>query len=215
VTSAPFDLAETDRLLTTTRAVRRRLDLERPVPRQVLLDCIRIAQQAPTGGNAQNWHFVVVTEASRRAQLAEVYRDQGLAMLTRARDGAEDEQTRRVYGSAVYLAENLQRVPVHVLPCIRAGVPDDAVPPTQLAGLYANILPATWSFMLALRSRGLGSAWTTQTVGRPEVAELLGLPADVLHVGLVPVAYHTGRDFRPATRPAPDTITHWNGWRTS
>jgi nitroreductase len=206
-----FDIVETDRLLTTTRAVRRRLDLERDVPRQLILDCVRVAQQAPTGGNGQNWHFVVVTDAGKRARIAEIYRDQGLTQLLHARDSAGDEQTRRVYVSAIHLAENLHRVPVHVFPCLRAELPA-TVAPTSLAGFYANILPATWSFMLALRSRGLGSAWTTQTVGRPEIAELLGLPGDVVHVGLIPVAYHTGADFRPARRPAPESITHWDGW---
>lgn len=208
----PFDLSQTDRLLTTTRSVRFRLDLVRPVPREVVLDCVRIAQQAPTGGNGQRWHFVVVTDPAKRLRLARLYREQGLALLTAARDEAADDQTRRVYASAVYLAETLERVPVHVLPCLEAALPALASP-SELAGAYADILPATWSFMLALRSRGLGSAWTTQTVARQgEVSALLGMPPQVLHTALLPVAYYTGSSFRPARRLEPETITHWDEW---
>jgi nitroreductase len=208
----PFDLVQTDGLLTTTRSVRFRLDLKKPVPRQALLDCVRIAQQAPTGGNGQRWHFVVVTDPTKRLRLAQLYREQGLALLSSARDSAIDDQTRRVYASAVYLAEHLEHVPIHVLPCLEADLPELAAP-WALAGAFADILPATWSFMLALRSRGLGSAWTTQTVARQrEVSAILGLPSRVLHVALLPVAYYTGATFRPANRPGPETITHWDEW---
>lgn len=210
----PFDLSETDRLLTTTRAVRRRLDLRRPVERSVLLDCIRIAQQAPTGGNSQGWHFVCVTDPDLRRGLAQVYRDAGAHRLQAAHDQATDAQTRRVYASALHLVEILHQVPVHVLPCVEATIPDGATN-GELAGLYANILPAAWSFMLALRSRGLGSAWTTQTTATPaaeRVTELLALPSGVTHVALLPVAYTVGSEFRPAKRPQPGTVTHWNGW---
>jgi nitroreductase len=211
-------LAATDALLTTTRAVRRRLDLERPVPRQLLLDCVRIAQQAPTPSNTQTWHFVVVTDAEKRAQLASLYRDAQTAAVAAAVErhrAKADPQTQRVYESAAYLSDVLDRVPVHVLPCVRR--PLSSTPSAaELAVYYATIIPAAWSFMLAARSRGLGSVWTTQTVAREaEVASLLGLPADVRHVALIPVAFYTGDTFSPAARPEPDTITSWNSWEQS
>jgi nitroreductase len=154
----------------------------------------------------------VVTDPAKRLRLAQLYREQGLALLSSARDSAINDQTRRVYASAVYLAEHLEHVPVHVLPCLEADLPELAAPPT-LAGAFADILPATWSFMLALRSRGLGSAWTTQTVTRQhEVSAIVGMPPRILHVALLPVAYYTGTTFRPANRPGPETITHWDEW---
>jgi nitroreductase len=215
--SASFDLTATDALLSTTRAVRKRLDLEREVPRELLLDCVRIAQQAPTASNTQSWHFVMVTDAAKRARLAELYRDaqtDTLNLVTKHRARA-DEQTQRVYDSADYLTEILEKVPVHVLPCLRrplSSQPDAA----ELAVYYATIIPAAWSFMLAARSRGLGTVWTTQTVKREaEVAELIGLPAGMRHVALIPLAYYTGDTFSPAERPAPETITSWNTWEQS
>jgi nitroreductase len=209
----PFDIAVTDRLLTTTRAVRRRLDLTRPVEREVLLDCVRIAQQAPTGGNAQNWRFVIVTDPGKRAGLAKIYNEAGKGYLEQQRSKATDPQTRRVYESAVYLTEILAQVPVHVVPCMVGRVPAGA-PPFAFAASYANIIPAAWSFMLAARSRGLGSVWTSLHLQREqEAAELLGIPANVTQVALIPVAYYTGDDFSPVKRPAPETIVSWDSWQ--
>jgi nitroreductase len=208
----PFDLSVTDKLLTTTRAVRKRLDLQRPVEPELILDCIRIAQQAPTGGNAQNWHFVVVTDADKRAKLAEIYRSVGDTMLRKQRDAATDPQTRRVYESAVYLAEHLADVPVLVIPCARGRLPETPGS-LAMAAFYANIIPAAWSFMLAARSRGLGTVWTSLNLIREsDTAAVLGLPGDVTPVALIPVAYYTGDDFSPAKRPPPESITSWNTW---
>jgi nitroreductase len=211
-----IDLAAADRLLTTTRAVRRRLDLDRPVDRSLLLECIEVAQQAPTAGNSQGWSFVVVTDAERRARLAEVYRAAAVepfeAARTRARD-AGDEQTARAYDGALYLAGVLERVPVHVIPCIRGRVPEGGWSPAAAAGLFGSILPAAWSFMLAARARGLGTAWTSIHLTRErEVADLLGIPDGVVQTALIPVAHYTGESFSPAARPAAETVTHWNGW---
>ena len=207
----PFDLSVTDKLLTTTRAVRRRLDVSRPVGREVLLECVRIAQQAPTGGNSQSWRFVIVRDAEKRRRIADLYRDAGAERLRHARDAATDPQTRRVYESAVFLTDILADVPVHVIPCIQAAAPGND--PAGAGAYYGNILPATWNFMLALRSRGLGSVWTTQTLAREtELARLLELPDGVAHVALIPVAYYSGADFSPAARPAPQTITSWDRW---
>ena len=150
-TGPPFDTAVTDRLLSTTRAVRKRLDLERPVEREVILDCLRLAVQAPTGGNGQGWRWIVVTDADRRAQLSEMYSSIARPYLGAGRDNAPDEQTKRVYDSAVYLADILDQVPVHVIPCIEGR--NDGSPNLMAASFYGSILPAVWSFMLALRSR--------------------------------------------------------------
>lgn len=206
-----FDVEMTDLLLTTTRAVRRRLDLDRPVPRDLLLECIDIAQQAPTAGNSQGWRFVIVDDVEQRQALAEAYRDGGIELLQQGLADAQDDPTRRTYESALYLADVMDRVPVLVVPCIM-GRPD-AWGPDFVAGVFANILPATWSFMLALRSRGVGTCWTTSTLARqPRVSEILGLPDDVTQVALIPVAYHTGTSFRPTKRPSPDSIVAWNHW---
>lgn len=205
--SAPFDTEITDRLLSTTRAVRKRLDLDREVPRGVILDCLRVAQQAPTGSNKQGWRFVVVTDPAKRAKLAQFYRDVGTPYLTAA--GEMDEQLTRVRKSSRYLLDVIDRVPVLVIPCIHGRVSD----PARAAGFYGSILPAVWSFMLALRSRGLGSVWTTFTLARErEVAELLGIPDDVTQVAMIPVAYTIGTEFKPATRPPVEQITYWDGW---
>ena len=151
-----FDVAETDRLLTTTRAVRRRLDLDRPVEREVVLDCLRIAIQAPTASNDQNWRWMVVTDPAKRAALADLYRENGLDYLDQARRKEQDPQTARVYERAYEFAQNLHRVPVLVIPCIDRRF--DGAPLGVSAAAFASIIPAAWSFQLALRSRGLGSA---------------------------------------------------------
>ncbi len=206
-----IDVAATDELLTTTRAVRRRLDLDRPVPRDVVLECVGIAQQAPTGGNSQGWGFVVVTDEGLRAQLAELYRRVAEGYLRATRERTEDPQTIRVYESALHLADVLHQVPVHVIPVIRGRV--EGQPTAASAGLYGSILPAVWSFMLAARARGLGTAWTTlHLVHEAEAAALLGIPDDYTQVALIAVAYYTGDTFRPADRPPPETITHWDRW---
>jgi nitroreductase len=208
VAEGPIDLAAADLLLSTTRAARRRLDFDRPVERQVLLDCVALAQQAPTGGNAQGWSWVIVTDAAKRAALADIYRDASAEYF--AAMTAADDQSQRVR-RALYLRDNLHRVPVHVIPCI-AGRRDE-VSPAGAPGFYGSILPAAWSFCLALRARGLGSAWMTLHLRLAErAAELLGIPDNYIQCALLPVAYTLGIDFRPAQRPAPETIVHWDAW---
>jgi nitroreductase len=208
-----MDTSVTDHLLSTTRAVRRRLDLERPVEREVILDCIRLAQQAPTGSNAQGWSWVVVTDPDRRAALAEIYRDASAAYFAQGAGagGSVDAQTERVRASALYLRDNLHRVPVQVIPCIRGRAPGRSN--AEAAGLYGSILPAAWSFQLALRSRGLGSAWTTlHLLAEERAAQLLGIPEGVAQVALFPVAYTIGTDFKPAARPPVEQIVHFERW---
>ncbi len=212
--TTPFNLSETDRLLSTTRAVRKRLDLNRPVEKNVILDCIRLSQQAPTGSNGQSWRWVVVTDAGKRAELARLYKEVGDQYLEMARNNvpAGDEQTKRVYDSAFWLKDHLHEVPVHVIPCVVGRLPENA-PHGMVASMYGSIFPAVWSFQLALRSRGLGSTLTTLHLFREaDAAKLLGIPEGVSQVALLPIAYTTGVDFKVAKRPAPETITSFDSW---
>jgi nitroreductase len=207
-----FDLAQTDALLSTTRAVRKRLDLERDVPSEVILECLRLAIQAPTGSNAQGWRWMVVTDPDKRAALADIYRRGAGDYFSQRNDSIDpNSQTGRVVSSATYLAENLQHVPVHVIPMI-IGKPDGTN--VQGAGLYGSIIPAMWSFQLALRSRGLGSCYTTLHLNlEHEAAELLGIPPHLSQAGLIPVAYTKGTDFKPATRGPVEEITYLNSYK--
>jgi nitroreductase len=211
---APFDLSTTDALLSTTRAVRRRLDLERPVERSVILDCVRLSQQAPTGGNRQGWRWLVITDPALRAQLAHLYAAGAADYFSAAGEsmGQADAQTKRVYASATWLVEHLAQVPVHVIPCLEARLEREASN-FAAASLYGSIFPAVWSFQLALRSRGLGSTLTTLHLAREQdAAKLLGIPDGVSQVALLPVAYTRGTDFAAARRSAPEQITYWNAW---
>lgn len=207
-----FDLAMTDELLATTRAVRKRLDLDRPVPREVILQCLELAVQAPTASNSQSWRWLVIDDPAKRLALAEIYRKGAMPYLAAPLRQDESGQTERVRDSAQWLAENLEHVPVHLIPCVE-GRPPEGAPAIMMAGLFGSIFPAVWSFQLALRARGLGSALTTlHLLHEREAAELLGLPANVMQVALLPVAYTKGTDFKRAARPPVSGITHWNGW---
>jgi len=207
-----FDLAETDRLLATTRSVRRRLDLERPVERDVVLDCIRLAVQAPTGGNAQGWRWLVIDDQETKHALGELYQRMATRYLGSYRSGQTTEQTTRVLDSADYLATVLGRVPVLVVPCIKGRLADTS--PVSAASFYGSIIPAVWSFQLALRSRGLGSCFTTLHLAHEaEARDLLGIPDDITQTALLPVAYTTGGEFSPAERGPVEHITYWNRWK--
>lgn len=207
-----FDLSQTDRLLSTTRSVRKRLDLDRPVPESVIVDCLKLAVQAPTGSNEQGWRWLVVTDPEKRRELARMYSEGGRGYLESAAGREMNEQTRRVYESALFLTDILDRVPVHVIPCIKGRA--ESSMNILSASTYGSIIPAAWSFMLALRSRGLGSAWTTLHLFKEqEAAELLGVPYDEFtQVALLPVAYTVGTDFKPAARPPIENITYWDSW---
>lgn len=214
--SEPFDLTQTDHLLTTTRAVRKRLDLTRPVPRDLIVDCIRIATQSPAGGNVQRWRWVVVDDPTLKHGLAELYRKAYAPYIEAQRAAVEEVGRGGVSGimaSSDHLAQVLEQVPALVIPCM-LGRPDPASSQGALAGWYGSILPAVWSFMLAARSRGLGTAWTTLHLAyEQEAAELLGLPPTVSQVALTPVAYYTGDDFKPGQRREAAEITYFNGWK--
>jgi nitroreductase len=200
-----------DELLSTTRAVRKRLDLTRPVEREVLEECLQLAQQAPTASYSQNWHFVVVTDAAKRAALGEIWREVAYPYLERG-GGPREGQMLRIGEAVVHLAEHIQDVPVHVIPCVRGRY--EGKPNALTAAMFGSIIPAAWSFMLAARSRGLGTVWTTFHLMQEErAAEILGIPYDeVTQVSLIPVAYTLGTDFKPGVRKPLDTMVHWDSW---
>lgn len=209
-----------DELLSTTRSVRKRLDLSRDVEPELLTECLELATQAPTGGNAQGWHFVVVRDAAKRRQLGEWYR-QGFEMMygdpeaavsgLPADDPAYAAATRRVIDSATYLSQHMGEVPVHVIPVIHGRT--DTAPVAMQAGIWGSLLPAVWSFMLAARSRGLGTCWTTlHLIHEQQAAELLGLPDNVMQGALIPVAHTLGTDFKAGPRRDLSRIVHHDGW---
>ncbi|MGY1711321.1 nitroreductase family protein [Geodermatophilus sp. SYSU D00758] len=207
-----------DELLTTTRAVRKRLDLTRPVPLELVRECLEVALQAPSGSNAQTWHWVVVTDPGQRAALGEVYRTEfaryaasrGFAGRLFADRPERAQVQQRVGDSAAWLGEHLGEVPVLVVPCVATGGP---LPAGNQAGLWGSLLPAVWSYMLAARARGLGTAWTSLHLGaEAEVAGILGLPDGVHQGALVPTAFYTGETFRPAPREPLDTVLHLDRW---
>jgi nitroreductase len=208
-----IDVANADLLLSTTRSVRKRLDFERPVEREVLLECLQLAVQAPTASNRQTWRWLIVTDPDLRLKVADYYREAALPYLRQSLAAAEGEggQDKRVFDSAMYLAENLEKAPVFVIPCIAEDL--DAKDQTGTIAALGSIVQAGWSFQLALRARGLGSTWTTLHLRHAaEVADLLGIPDGVTQVSLIPVAYTKGTDFKPAKRPPVSEITHWNRW---
>jgi nitroreductase len=211
---APFDTGQTDRLLTTTRAVRKRLDLDRPVPREVVLECIQLATQAPSPGNNQRWRWVVVTDPDKKGVIGELYGKSYAAYIAPRKEmiAPDDDARWRMTGSSDFLAERMADVPVLVIPCLLETLPADASG-EQFAGFWGGILPAVWSFQLALRSRGLGSALTTLHLNyEREIGDLLGIPDTVTQAALLPVAYTKGTDFAPALRRPAAEVTYFDQW---
>lgn len=212
-----MDLATVDKLLTTTRSVRKRLDYSRPVPLEVIRQCIEIAIQAPTGSNQQGWSFVIVTDADKKKQLADLYRKgvEIYAQMPQPERPADDLRTRQrpsVLASSIHLLQTMEQAPVLLIPCIE-GRFEGASPQFAQASLYGSILPAVWSFMLAARARGIGSAWTTiHLMFEKEAAAVLGIPDHVTQAALLPVAYFTGDDFKPARRIPPREFTYLDTW---
>lgn len=215
-----MDLATVDHLLTTTRSVRKRLDFKRPVDLDVIQRCLEIAIQAPTGSNSQGWHFMVITDAEKRKAIADLYR-RGFDLYRQMGDNSPQlqegdprrDQTLRIIDSASYLAEHLHEAPVFILACIDGRVENGGV--IAQASIYGSVLPAVWSLMLALRARGLGSAWTSiHLMYEQEAAKILDIPSHVTQAALLPVAYFTGDDFKPAKRLPLSNFVHWNTWGT-
>ena len=206
-------------LLTTTRSVRRRLDFSRPVPRELLVECARDALQAPSGSNRWAMQFVIVDDPDVRSRLGAIYRSayemyksmEGVYIGSLDKgEPARNEQQQRTARSADYLGEHMGDAPAIVIGAVLGRV--DGPPPVH-ASLLGSAMPGMWSFMLAARLRGLGTSWTALHLRKEgEVNELLGIPADVTTFCMTPVAYTKGTGFRPALRPEPEEVIHWNGW---
>ena len=214
-----------DQLLSTTRAVRKRLDFDRDVPMDVIKECLTQGVQAPSGSNSQTWQFVFVTDPDKRAKLGEyyaqafsIYRDMPQAIHHLHKESGDNSlmaSQERSTSSAEYLAANMGKAPVLMIPCVygRADSPETV---SNMAGasIYGSIIPAAWSFMLAARARGIGTAWTTlHLMHEKAIADLLGIPFDeVSQVAMIPIAYTKGTDFKPAYRPDVSEIMHVNEW---
>jgi len=210
-----------DALLSTTRSVRKRLDLSRPVEPEVIRECLELAVQAPTGSNSQGWHFVVITDAEKRKAIGDIYRrgynlyrqqmDAGKQVVQRSSQIA-GSTLEKVRSSSQYLADHMGEVSVLMIPCIYGRV--EGLPTLAQAGTWGSILPATWNFMLAARERGLGTTWTTlHLTFEQEAAEVLGIPyAKITQAALIPVAYTLGTDFKPAPRIPLESVLHWDQW---
>ncbi|QBD80589.1 nitroreductase family protein [Ktedonosporobacter rubrisoli] len=208
-----------DELLTTTRSVRKRLDRTRPVEAEVLRECLELALQAPTTSSGKKAHFVVVTASSQREALAALYRrsaanyiqrrDQIQAAIT---DEKEAKKLAASFASAQYLIEHLHEIPVHVIACIEGRAVNLSA--VEEATHWSAILPAVWSFMLAARSRGLGTVLTTLHLDfEQEAAEVLNIPYEqIMQVALIPVAYTLGTNFKPAARQPLESVLHWDCW---
>jgi nitroreductase len=212
-----------DELLSTTRAVRKRLDFSRPVPDDVVRECAALALQSPSGSNNPTMQFVIVKDPAKRAAIGEIYRQcfsaykgmDGVYIGSIDKGSAEaNAQQQRSAASADFLGDHMGEAPVLVIPCSAAGMRTDGQVGMFAASIMGNVLPAMWSFMLAARARGLGTAWTTLHLMQEQaVADLLGIPFDaVQQVALSPLAYTVGTDFKPAARPAPDSVLHWDTW---
>ena len=209
-----------DEVLSTTRAVRKRLDFDRPVEPEVIKECLEVALQSPTGSNSQMWQWMVVTDPEKKAALAELYKQgweqyvnmDGAAHSIVREDADQAAQQERVVDSATYLAENFERIPAMVIPILPMKM--DGLPNMASASMYGSILPGAWSFMLAARERGLGTAWTTiHLMFEEQAAEILGIPfAEATQCALIACGYSKGTDFKPAKRPPLETVLHWDSW---
>ena len=211
-----------DELLTTTRSVRKRLDFTRPVEREVIEECLAIAQQAPTGSNWQNWHFLVVTDPGKRPALADIYRRGVEIYLTlpiaynnlKFDDPERNATQTRVGSSSQYLADHMHEAPVHIIPCMALEGRIESQPALVQSAMWGSIAQAGWSFMLSARARGLGATWTClHLFFEEEAAKILGIPyTEVNQAALIPVAYTKGTKFRPGPREPLDTMVHWETW---
>jgi nitroreductase len=214
-----------DQLLSTTRTVRRRLDYERPVPRRLVEECFEIAVQAPTGSNARGWHFMLVGDPEKRKAIGDLYRQAFAQYRTMPfsahalAENAKQEETNTmnaVVSSAEALSENLHRAPWIAIACQNGRVPLIEGPMGHLvqASVWGSIAPAFWSFMLAARARGLGTAWTTlHLMFEREIADILAIPFDhVMQAALSPVAFTIGTDFKPAKNRGLEGVLHVDEW---
>jgi nitroreductase len=207
-----------DDVLSTTRAVRKRLDFDRPVPRELVLECVDLAFQAPTGSNRQGWHFMMIGDPAKKKAIADLY-GRAFDPYVNAKGATYDPSDTRaerqdaVRDSATYLRENFHRSPWLVIPILEGRLPSDAASFTH-ASYWGSILPAFWSFMLAARARGLGTAWTTLHLPfEREAADILGIPFEkYTQGGLTPLAFTIGDDFKPGPRLDTASLVHWDTW---
>jgi nitroreductase len=205
-----------DELLTTTRAVRKRLDFSRPVEPEILRECLEIAIQAPTGSNRQHWQFVLVSDPTKKQALSDLYRTSFYAYRSGPAPQYSSEERaqtqKRIINSSDYLAEHMQEAPYFLIPCIKGRYENQ--PAAVQASSWGSVIQASWSFMLAARARGLGTVWTTlHLVYEREAANILGIPYEkYTQAALIPIAYSKGTNFKPAQRDPLDTILHWNQW---
>lgn len=208
-----FDLDEVDRLLTTTKQVRQRLDLTRPVPNELLLECIELAGHAPMGGNLERNRWMIIDDSATKAAIATRFAEVGRPYLAANSELRGDDRSQRVIDSATFLVDHLAEVPALVL-SMRLDRPPMSASQGQVAAYYGSVLPGVWSFQLAARARGVGSAWTTfHLEHEAEIAELLGIPATVTQVCLLAVGYYTGDTFAPAPRRPAGEVTFLNRWK--
>jgi len=210
-----------DEMLATTRSVRKRLDFTRPIEPEIIRECLALAVQAPTGGNRQQWHFVVVSDSAKRQAIGDIYR-RGWALYRASQEPVMEklaaryperaEVQKRIRDSADYLAEHMHEAPVLLIPCISGRM--EGLSSAEQAGSWGSILPAAWSFMLAARARGLGTSWTTvHLIFESEAAQVLGIPYErITQAALIPVAYTDSPDFSPAKREPAESVTHWDAW---
>ena len=210
-----FELTETDRLLMTTKQVRKRLDLTKEVPIKTVLECIEVASRAPIGGNAQVNRWMLVNDPKTKEALADLYRREGTAYLESGKKQVEelggDATQRAVVDSSLYLLHHLHEVPMMIIP-IRNDRPGTSV--FDQATFWGSVTPGVWSLQLALRARGIGSAWTTlHLYHESEASNLLGIPESVTQIALLPTAYYTGEKFHPAKRRPAEEITYLNRWK--
>jgi nitroreductase len=203
-----IDVGQVDHVLATTRAVRRRLDFSRPVGNQVLLDCIDLAEQAPTGGNQGSRRWIIVRDQAVKDEIGELYRRTAvpfMAPIVERLQGTDHPQE-RVLVSSLYLAEHLAEVPAIVIPTIIGRYDGSGRP-----GLFDSVIQAAWSFCLALRARGLGTTWVTAALqDEAKVKEILGIPDTMTEIVVLPVGWTRGTDFRRAPRRPARTITYFD-----
>ncbi len=206
-----FDLEQTDRLLLTTKQIRKRMDMSRPVPRETILECIDIASRAPMGSNVERNKWLIVEDPDRKSQIADLYRKNAEVYFALGRTMETDARGERVANSAQYLSDNMHNVPTMVIP-LRLDRVENASSGEQ-SGWYGSVLPGVWSLQLALRSRGIGSCWTTLHLGsEAEVGELLGIPDTVTQVCMLPIGYYTGESFSVTARRPAAEITFIDRW---
>jgi nitroreductase len=185
-----------------------------PIPDEVLWEILNAAIRGPSGGNAQNWGWVVVTDQQVKERVSTWYRDNWAAaygsrreQILSAAQAVPGGLTPRGFLGAEHLAQHIQEAPVWVFPVLRGAA--DATSPRVGSSIYG----AVQHLCLAARAYGIGTSLTTLYGGHEEeLRELLGLPPDALTMALIPMGYPArGRWAQPRRQPVEDVV-HWNHW---